>query len=478
MSMTDLDAPQRSGGGHLGRRSSLDRPVIRAQAVDLGFWCATAAAGLLLAALLRRADLLEATSFPLVWRTPRLGPSVLLPVLVASITLALARRSTRVRWPVLLLLGFVGSLLWSVALATAAGPDLSSGLHPPPAYLAVADTVDDDPLAYLAHWTTPFLDGSPSTAADGSAGAAAPAAGMPAAEQVARQPPGPVLLVWLLGRLGLGAAPGGGGGLALGLVLTALAAASVPLIAVAVRSLCHETAARRAVPVLVLTPWALWAAASPRAVTVLPAAAALAVGVVGCEPGRRWRLLWALLSGLLLGITSLFDYGAVWLGVGVAAAYFVRRRPLMNVFTGLGALLPFWLYFAWGFSWPDGLAQARADVGLGTALAWLALDAVVVLLAGGPVVIRALRRIRLTPGWPFLVGAGAAALFSLCAGLAWGGVEQTWLPLAPWLAVAALAPRPRPDGPGDTVRAGDLPLLLIGAGALGAVALRVLLSSG
>ncbi|OAA25392.1 hypothetical protein UG55_102252 [Frankia sp. EI5c] len=503
MSGRDLDAPKEAGAGHVGRiaRRSVPSPetraAVRAQAVDLGLWLAAAAFGLLVASLVIRTGVeltgsrtatepvrglaaagaeRAAAPFRLAWRAPRLAPAVLLPVSVAIVTLALARRSTRVRWAVLLLLGFAGSLAWSVALAAAAGPDLSGGLRPPPAYLAAARAVGDDPLGYLADWGSGPPTGSPAaaTAATADGGAVL----VPGPAELAGHPPGPILLVWTLDRLGIGGVAGSGEAVALGLALTVLTAAAVPLVAVAVRSLCHETAARRAVPVLVLTPWALWAAASPEAVTILPAAAALAVGVVGCEPGRRWPLLWALASGLLLGVTSLFDYAAVWLGVGVAAAYFVRRRPLMNVFTGLGALLPFWLFFAWGFSWPDGLAGARASAGVTTMLAWLAMDVAVVVLAGGPVLARAVRRVRLTPGWPFLVGAGSATLFSLCAGLAWGGVEQAWLPLAPWLAVAALAPRPRPDGPGDTVRAGDLPMLLLGASALVAVILRVVLSGG
>ncbi len=467
--------------GTLPRRHPA-RSALWAEGVDVGLWCAAAGFGLLLSTLIAATDvdLGSVGPFPVGWRTPHLAPATLLPVLVAVGTLALARRAIRARWPLLLLFGFAGSLCWSLALAAAAGPGLTDGLRPPPVYLTAADAVGDDPFGYLAGWVAQSVDGPVSAAQAG-------AADLPRAPSslLTSHPPGPVLLVWGLDRLGLGdlaeaadGAGGAGGAVPLGLALTALTALGVPLVAVAVRSLCHETAARRAVPVLVLTPWALWAAASPRAVAILPAAAAVTVGVLGCEPGRRWRLSWALLSGLLLGVGGLFDYAVVWLGVAVAAAYFVRRQPLMNVFTGLGALLPLWLFSAWGFSWPDGLTRARVDAGPATVLAWLALDAVVVLLAGGPVLVRALRRLRLTPGWPFLVGAGAAALFSVCAGLAWGGVELAWLPLAPWLAVAALAPRPRPDGPGDTVRAGELPGLLIGTGALAAIVLRVCLGNG
>jgi hypothetical protein len=261
------------------------------------------------------------------------------------------------------------------------------------------------------------------------------------------------------------------------MLFTVLGALSVPAVCVAVRSLCHEPAARRLVPVLVLAPWGGWMAASPDAATALLAALAVAVGVVGCEPGRR-SVWWALGSGLLLGLAALFGYAPVWLGMAVAAAYFVRRRPLLNVLTGLGALLPLWLFAAWGFSWPDGLALARAPrMAPTSALAWVFLDLTIVVLATGPVAVRAARRLRLTPGWPFLLGAAATALFAAVAGLADGGTERTWLPLFPWLLVAAVAPRPRPAGPGDRLRAGSLPVILMSLGAIGAVVLRLCLAT-
>ncbi|MCL9795588.1 glycosyltransferase family 39 protein, partial [Frankia sp. AgKG'84/4] len=282
-------------------------------------------------------------------------------------------------------------------------------------------------------------------------------------------PPGPVLLTWLLGRAGLS------GALPVGLVFTVLGALCVPVVCVAVRSLCHETAARRLIPILVLAPWGGWMAGSPDAVTALLTALAVAVGVVGCEPGRR-SVWWALGSGLLLGLAALFGYAPVWLGVAVAAAYFVRRRPLLNVLTGLGALVPLWLFAAWGFSWPAGLALARMpDQSVGDTLAWVFLDLTIVVLATGPVGVRAARRLRLTPGWPFLLGAAATALFAVAAGLADGAAERTWLPLFPWLLVAAVAPRPRPTRPGDQVQAGDLPVTLMSLGALAAIALRLCL---
>lgn len=477
MSATGIDAsdaagPSRTAGTHSARRAGA-----RAEAGDLALWAAAVLFGSAATILIVAADvglggrLAGEPPFTVGWE-PRIGAAAVLAPAVAGITLAIARWCARIGWSALLVLSFVGSLCWSLTLAAAAGPGITDGLRAQPEYLTVATLVGDDPRA--------FLEGYP---AQGHSGGGYPAEGYsdeggpgghpegnayPAA--VSAHPPGPVLLVWGLGRLGLDDP------VLLGVLLTTLTALTIPIVTVAVRSLCHETAARRAVPVLVLAPWAIWTAASPPAVTTTVAAAAVTVGVVGCAPGRRLRWCWAVASGLLLGVTALFGYAAVWLGVAIAAAYFVRRRPLMNVGTGVGALLPLWLFTAWGFAWPDGLAAARPPTGPATAVAWLVLDAAIIALLGGPVLVRALRRVRLTPGWPFLVGSGAVALFGLGAGLAWGGVEESWLPLMPWLLVAALAPRPRPAGPGDTVRAGELPLGLVGMGAFAAVVLRLCLA--
>nr|MDT0667398.1 hypothetical protein [Micromonospora sp. DSM 115978] len=141
--------------------------------------------------------------------------------------------------------------------------------------------------------------------------------------------------------------------------------------------------------VLVLAPWAAWAASSSEAVTAALAAAAVAVGVVGSEPGRRpW---WALASGLLLGLTGLFGFPAPWLGTAVAATYFVRRRPLLNAITGLGALVPLFAVSAVGFSWPESLGAYRTAGLVGSTwqswVAWSVLDLVVVVVATGPVLV-------------------------------------------------------------------------------------------
>jgi hypothetical protein len=68
-----------------------------------------------------------------------------------------------------------------------------------------------------------------------------------------------------------------------------------------------------------------------------------------------------------------------------------------------------------------------------------------------------------------MLGAAAAVLFSIGAGLARGGVEHAWLPFFPWLVVAVVAPEER-GGPTPAA-----PLLLAGTGALTAVIIEAVL---
>jgi hypothetical protein len=279
-----------------------------------------------------------------------------------------------------------------------------------------------------------------------------------------------VLFLWVLDRLGIDQPE------TLGLLITLLGCAYLPLLAVAVRSLCHETAARRLLPVLVLAPYAVWLAVSMDAITLLLAAAFVCCGVLGSERDRSWA--WSVGSGLLLGTAALFNYAVAWLAVSVIATYFVRRRPLLNVFTGAAALAPLGVFALMGFTWPSGLSAAQADfsvrVGPDRSWAlWAALDVLLLLIACGPALLRAVRRVRTTPGWPFLVGAGLAVLFAVGSGLSRGEVERSWLPFFPWLLVPAVAPARRPaEGEPD---AGATPYLLIAAGAVGSVVVEAVL---
>jgi hypothetical protein len=230
--------------------------------------------------------------------------------------------------------------------------------------------------------------------------------------------------------------------------------------------------------VLVLAPYAVWVAVSLDAIVALLGAAAV---VAGCRASRQqvrgWPATgWAVLAGVLIGVAALFSYAAPWLGLSVVLVYFARRRPFLNIVTGIGALVPIGAAQLAGFAWVSGLLVAEVDYGSRIApyrsvLWWSAISLVALLLAAGPPLVASARKIRNTAAWPFLAGAAAAVTFSIVAGLARGGVEHAWLPFFPWLTVAAVAPE-RPAGPPVSS-----PLLLVGIGAGVAIVVEAILAT-
>jgi hypothetical protein len=419
------------------------------------WWVALVAIGLALTYLaIRRDAQLGTAGAPFVGRySLRLGPGTLLAPVVAGIVLAVAARGwlDRLRWPALLAASFAAALAWALALALVDG---TAGLTRSPLSGAqyrtdVAD-VGDDPLGYLRRFT--------------SAGTAHSVA-------TRGHPPGQVLLLWGLQHIGMSK-------LATGLLITAVGALSVPLVLLAVRGVCGDTAARRYAVLLVLAPYAVWTAVSVEAVVALLGAALVVAGErasAADQPGWR-RAAWSVVAGLLVGVAALFSYAAPWLGLSVVLLYFARRRPFLNLGTGLGVLIPILAVQLLGFRWVDGLMAARADY-LNrvqphlSALWWSVLSLVVLLLVTGPAAIASARKVRNTPGWPFLVGAAAAVAFTVLAGFAGGGAEHTWLPLFPWLTVAAVAPERQAGPPVRT------PLLLATVGAVASMAIQAVLAT-
>jgi 4-amino-4-deoxy-L-arabinose transferase-like glycosyltransferase len=435
-------------------RLELDGSEPRSEIVDLTAWTGLVAAGLLLTAVAVAVHARVGSAGAPFTGTYHLKidiGSVLAPAVAVTVLAAVrAGLVDRLRWPVLLIAAYVAAVWWAIALALVDGGNgLASPMTSPAEYLHDVGAVGSDPIGFVRG----FVDHS---------------TGYSVATRT--HPPGPVLLLWLLHRVGIDQPQ------TLGLLLTLLGCAYLPLLAVAVRSLCHETAARRLLPALVLAPFAVWLCVSMDAVTLLLAAGFVCCGVLASERERSWR--WTVGCGLLLGIAALFNYAVAWLAVTVIATYFVRRRPMLNVYTGVAALIPLALFRIWGFTWPKGLTAAQADFSLRVGphrswALWAALDLLVLLIACGPAVLRAARRVRLTPGWPFLAGAGLAVLFAVASGLSRGEVERSWLPFFPWLLVAAVAPARRPvEGEPD---AGPTPYLLICVGAVGAIVVEAVL---
>jgi hypothetical protein len=426
------------------------------QGTDLLIWLVLSGIGLGLTALaVRGGAALGTRSAPFLgsYRFNLGFATVLAPAWATAVLIAAHRGLLdRLRFRTLLAAGWAATLIWSVALAFVDGAaGLTRSLWSTDNYLTDVPTVGDSALAFLRRFTADAAQHS--TAARG-------------------HPPGPVLLLWALHKVGLTDR------LSLGLLICGLGALTVPLVLSAVRGVCGEVAARRYAPVLVLAAYAVWIAVSVDAIVAVLGAAMVAMGVRASDPARAgWRAgLWALAGGITLGVAALFSYAAPWLGLSVVCLYFARRRAFLNLATGLGALIPIVLVELAGFSWIDGLLASRADYAARiephrSAAWWGGIGLVVLILAAGPPLIRSARRIRNTPGWPFLVGAGVAIAFSLVFGLARGGAEAAWLPFFPWLTVAAVAP---------AVQGGAIsrsPDLLVGVGAVTAIVVEAVLAT-
>lgn len=376
-------------------------------------------------------------------------PSLLAPAVAGGVLLAVHRgRHITLPWRGLLAAGYLAAFGWAAGLALVDGVDgLTHAVDATGGYRSDLPRIGSDPAGFLRQ----YVEEAPALSVESR-----------------QHPPGPVLLLWAFGQLGLRSP------VLVGLLILAIGCLSVPLVAVAVRSLSSEAAARSLVPVLALAPYAVWLAVSLDAVPLTLCAAALAAGVVGSEPRRSpW---WAAGAGLLLGTGALFSYSVAWLGTSILVVYFVRRRPLLNVVSGGVSLVPLGLAQLAGFVWLDGLTAAQADFSIRIGphrswLLWIFLDLLLVLIAAGPAVVAAARKARRASGWPFEVGAALAVVFAVGSGLSRGEVERSFLPFFPWLLVAAVAPE-RGRDPRSVAPA---PLLLIGTGAGSAVVIEAVL---
>jgi hypothetical protein len=435
------------------------------QAADLGSiadrefsdalsWTIFAGCGLALSALAVHLDArLGTASAPFLGRYDlRLGPaSLLAPIVAATVILLTLRGSfTHLPWHIVQILAYGSALAWALSLALVDGfSGLTKALGAPESYLEDVHQIGGHPFEYITTFTE-----NPAAHSDTARG----------------HPPGPVLLLWLFDRIGIT------NHTALGALITALATLTVPLVLAAVRDACGETAARRFAPVVVLAPYAVWVAVSLDAFVAVLGAAGVVLGIRATRQRAKISPLWALLAGVLIGVASLFSYAAPWLGLSIVCVYFARRRPFLNVISGLGALTPVLAASLAGFSWPNGLEMAAEDFSLRvepyrSAIWWAVLSVVALVVATGPAIVASARKMRNTPAWPFLVGAGSAVLFSIIAGQARGGVEHAWLPFFPWLTVAAVAPEEQGGPPVPP------PILLAGVGALAGILIEALVNT-
>ncbi|MEJ7844320.1 MAG: hypothetical protein WKF93_01650 [Acidimicrobiales bacterium] len=371
---------------------------------------------------------------------PSLG---LLPAVVLGLAVVVAgpRLVARMSWGTVLVVAAVVAVLWPMLLAGADGlAAIGAPLGTRYEYLPVAADLDD-PTAFLRDYVNTLGD-QPT--------------------HVRGHPPGPVLALHALDRLGLG-----GEGWAAALVLAAWGAGAAAVLAAA-RAVAGIECARRAAPFVALVPGAVWAGTSMDALFGGVAAVGIALvvlGLVAPATSRRRADAVALAGGVVLGIALHLTYGAVPLLVipAVVAWRWRRARPVVVAVAGVAAVTG--AFVAGGFWWFDGLAATRLEYETGLARLrpygyFTALgNPGALALAVGPAVAAGLAALAVTawrrrwqpsddrgrrrwidavPAIALLPGAAVVAVLAAdLSGLSKGEVERIWLPFVPWLALAA-----------------------------------------
>ncbi|WP_242895280.1 hypothetical protein [Actinomadura litoris] len=434
------------------------RRAVRAGAVVV--WAAGIVAAFAVGWHLRRAGLATEDALPplharLRDRPPTWGMLPALAVAAAGVAV-LPPLASRLPWRALPPVAWAGAALWAVALAVVDGPGALAGpLDAPTEYPAGLAQLRPDPAEWLRTFTERL--GGYTT-------------------HVRGHPPLPMLVLWLLERAGLA-----GTGWAAALVVAAGSSAAAA-IAVTVRELAGERAARAAVPFLVLAPLGVWVATSMDALFLGVGAwgtalAALAARRRPARPGARVAA--AVGAGLLLGCLPYLSYGLLPLfAVPAAVLLLARPRPVVLAALGAGLVVVPAALTAGGFWWPDGVratldtylvsrGSARRSYGyfvfadlavlgllVGPAVAHAVPDAV--LDAAAAAVRRAARALPSVRALPSAPSPGPGAALPVCAalvgmlaldlsGVTKGEVERIWLPFAAWTlaAVSLRGPRSR-----------------------------------
>jgi hypothetical protein len=410
---TPLDAgtetEDRSQHGPRDRVSPLGVLVLGAAVILVaGLWGNAGGAGD--GSRIRAAPFMGAYRLGVTWR---LVPVVVLAIVVVGYAIGAA---SRLRWRAMLAATFALAVAWAVALCFVdGGSALTSPLESRYEYLRWVPVVES-PGEFLRT----FVDRLPHEAT-----------------HVKSHPPGIVLILWALDRVGLG-----GSGPAAALILAAVGVAAVAVV-VTTRHVVSEAAARQVAPFVAILPAAVWMATSPDALFLgVTATGVAAVAVATSRTGARSHQ-WGWAAGLLLGTGLFLSYGMAALLVVPAAVIFVSRRWVLALWVGAGIAAVVIAFASAGFWWPEGLAATieRYRVGIGVQRRdeyLLFANIAILAVAVGPAVWVGLAR----AGWNrrFLVcGVASAVLLAINAsGLSEGEVERIWIPFFPGVATAAI----------------------------------------
>ncbi|MCT9935117.1 hypothetical protein N5079_33440 [Planotetraspora sp. A-T 1434] len=400
----------------------------RAATIALGLWAGLIVVAFGWGAVLLSHDALHLDAFPPLHGHLRLQTWQLIPALVAGVgvILALPAATARLSWRPLLLAAWLATLGWTVALALSDGvSQLAAPFAARNEYLPVLPAMGDRPLSWLRSFTGELL--------------AYPT-------HVKGHPPLPDLILWALDRVGA-RGPGPAAALAI-----AVGASAVVAVAVTVRSVAGEELARRALPYLVLGPWAISVATSMDALFLGVAAWGTALLALASHRTAQQGMAPASLAGVLLGSLPYLSYGLVPFAA-IPFVVLLVARPATRVLIGavLGAVSVAALFAAGGFWWPDGVSATRIawelDAGALRPYTFFLIGNLAVLgLITGPAVAAAVPRIRSLPRPVALLGA--AALLGMIvldlSGYTRGEVQRIWIPYAVWFVpVAAALPKGR-----------------------------------
>lgn len=261
-------------------------------------------------------------------------------------------------------------------------------------------------------------------------------------------PPGQVLLLWALDRVGLG---GPWAATAQTLLFAALATAGVLTV---VRWHAGEQATRRSAVFIGLTPAVLTTATSTdptfSALAVLTVLAAFATA----RASKKVAVALGAVTGLLAAVVCFFTYAAplfVTPALVPLAELLRARRRLPIVAAALSGAVVTAGVAASGFWWWDGFQHTRLAYASGIASErpyrfFVIANLAVALVALGPAVLAAATRRPLPRVAPLIGCAAVSLLFADLSGLSKGEVERIWLPFLPWLALTASALPDHPAG--------------------------------
>lgn len=254
-------------------------------------------------------------------------------------------------------------------------------------------------------------------------------------------PPGQVLLLWALDRIGLG---GPWPATAQILAFAALATAGVLTV---LRWEAGEFPTRRAATFMSLTPAALAVATSTD-----PTFSALAVAAVVAAFATERNVTRAspcigLVAGSLAATACFFTYAAplFLLPALLPLHRLLRARRLTPVITAaVGAAAVVALAAASGFWWWEGFQYTRVAYRSGIASErpysyFVFANLAVVLVALGPAVVAAVVHRPLARVTPLVLCVVGGLVFADLTGLSKGEVERIWLPFIPWIALTASA---------------------------------------